>query len=165
MTHLWTKKTRRTTKEGSQRNVLSKSLIPSEQDRCHPSQSTRPHRSKPLSRTLQHGPAPMEIANPLTILIYRPSVLRVVGFVVRCTGVMTGFLIWEFLTDFGFSRRSRHSAPNIAKAARTIYRRYGVTQRPQRVPMTARQYNVINRTERVTTARRTDSQNTKCTDR
>ena len=45
------------------------------------------------------------------------------------------------------------SAGSIAKAARTIYRRYGVTQRPQRVPMTARRYNVINRTERVTTVR------------
>jgi len=34
---------------------------------------------------------------------------------------------------FGNARGTR-----IAKAARTIYRRYGVTQRPQRVPTTAR---------------------------
>ena len=46
----------------------------------------------------------METVNSLTILIYRPSVLQVVGFVVRCIGLMRCFLIREFLTDLGFGR-------------------------------------------------------------
>ena len=53
----------------------------------------------------------METTNSLTILIYRPSVLQVVGFVVRCIGLMRCFLIREFLTDLGFGREVRCTLP------------------------------------------------------
>ena len=103
-THLWTKITKPKARGCSQHKVLPKSLIPSERDQCHPSQSTRPRHSNPSLTTPWHGPARMVAANPLTILIYRPLVLQVVGFVVRCTGVMGCFLIREFPTDLGFRR-------------------------------------------------------------
>ena len=92
-------------KDGNQHKILPKSLIPSERGRCHPSQSTKPNHPKPLSTTLWHGPARTGTTNPLTILIYRPSNLQVVDFVVRCVEVDGGCcLIREFLTDLGFSR-------------------------------------------------------------
>ena len=84
--HLYSKKTKPNERGRGQRKVLQKSLVPSEQDRCHPSQSAQLHRSKPLSTTLWHGLDRVGTTGPLTILIYRPSVLQVVGFVVRCTG-------------------------------------------------------------------------------
>ena len=95
-THLYSKKTKPKARECSQRKVLPKSLIPSEQDQCHPSQSARLHHSQPLPRALWHGPVCMGTTNPLTILIYRPSVLQVVGFVVRCTGVTSVSLYGNF---------------------------------------------------------------------
>ena len=90
-THLYSKKTKPKTRGCSQRKVLPKSLIPSEQDQCHPSQSTQLRRSKSLSTTLWHGLDRIGTTNPLTILIYRPSNLQVVGFVVRCVELMGVF--------------------------------------------------------------------------
>ena len=78
------RKPHRKREEGSQHKVFQKSVIPSKQDQFHPSQSTKFHLSKPLSRAQRHGKV-VGTTNPLTILIYRPSVLQVVGLVVRCT--------------------------------------------------------------------------------
>jgi hypothetical protein len=105
-THLWTKTTKPKARGRSQHKVPQKSLIPSERDQCHPSQSARPHHSNPPSTTPWRGPARMVATNPLTILIYRPLVLQVVGFVVRCIGVMMRFLIREFPTGFGLRRET-----------------------------------------------------------
>ena len=95
-THLYSKKTKPKARECSQRKVLPKSLIPSERDQRHPSQSPQLDHSQPLPRALWHGPVCMGTTNPLTILIYRPSVLQVVGFVVRCTGVTSVSLYGNF---------------------------------------------------------------------
>ena len=99
-------KPNREQEDAGQQKVLPKSLIPSEQDRCHPSQSTRLNHSKPLSRALWHGPTRMggsgfthHFGLPFLGLAGR-RFCRLVYRVMRC------FLIQEFPTDFGFSRGS-----------------------------------------------------------
>lgn len=103
-THLWTKKTKPKVRRRSQHREPSKSSIPSKRDPCHPSKSIQLHFSNPHPRTLWHDPTRIRTANSLTILIYRPSVLRVVGFVVWCTEDDSVFPYPGISHMFGFGR-------------------------------------------------------------